>query len=91
MILSHQLQMTADEFAVFEPLALSYIELCYEDFATGDFRIKENWGVTLQGMLSKLKRGETVEINDSEFLAPDYGIWSCLTVAAPKTRRCSTQ
>ncbi len=27
MILSHRLQMTAEEFAVFEPLALAYIEL----------------------------------------------------------------
>jgi hypothetical protein len=51
MMLSHRLQMTADEFAVFEPLALSYVELCYEDFATGECSMKENWGVTLQGIL----------------------------------------
>ncbi len=31
--------------------------------------MKENWGVTVQGMLPRLKRGEMVDIDGPEFSA----------------------
>jgi hypothetical protein len=66
MILSHRLQMTADEYAVIEPLALAYIERCPP---------KYRWGAILQGILPKLKRGEMVEVESGEFIALSEGIW----------------
>jgi hypothetical protein len=37
VILSHRLQLTAEEFAVFEPLALAYTEHCRENLVRGDY------------------------------------------------------
>jgi hypothetical protein len=68
MMLSHRLQMSAEEFAVFEPLALAYIEL-----AAGDYSM--NHALTLEGILPKFKRGEMVDIESREFLALHHGIW----------------
>ena len=73
MILSHRLQMTAKEFAVFEPLALAYIELCRDNLVRGDY--STNHALTLEGILPKFKRGEMVEIETPEYLALFYGVW----------------
>jgi hypothetical protein len=75
VILSHRLQLAAQEFAVFEPVALAYIERCRKDLVIGQLTMKNKWGPTLEGMLPKFKRGEMVVIETREFFALYYAIW----------------
>jgi hypothetical protein len=68
MILSFSLQMTADEYAVFEPLALAYIERCREALASGDYSRESGW-LTLEGLMPRFRRGEDVHLETDAFLA----------------------
>ena len=85
MMLSHSLQMTAEEFAVFEPLALACIDCGRDALAKGNYDY-ESSGLTLEGMLPALKRGEIVEIGGREFLALYHGVWCRLDGCSPEDK-----